>query len=51
MDEELIGCLIDIIEEMLCEKKVLTADLGGSSSTSEVGDEVIRRLKDRMEVR
>jgi len=46
--EDLGKLLIDIIEEMLCEKKVLTADLGGSSSTGEVGDEVIRKLRDRM---
>ncbi len=37
--------LIDIIEEMLVEKKVLTPDLGGSASTKEVGAEVIRKLK------
>ncbi len=49
--EDLGKLLIDIIEEMLCEKKVLTADLGGSSSTSEVGDEVIRKLRERMKAR
>ena len=37
--------LIDVIEEMLVEKKVLTPDLGGSATTSEVGAEVIRKLK------
>ncbi len=36
--------LIDIIEEMLLEKKVLPADLGGSAKTKEVGDEVLRKL-------
>ena len=36
--------LIDIIEEMLVEKKVLTADLGGSATTAQVGDEVVRKL-------
>ncbi len=36
--------LIDIIEEMLVEKKVLTADLGGSAATAQVGDEVVRKL-------
>ena len=36
--------LIDIIEEMLQEKAVLTPDLGGSATTREVGDEVVRKL-------
>ena len=39
--------LIGIIEEILTEKKVLTPDLGGMAKTSEVGDEVIRKLKER----
>ena len=39
--------LIDCIEEVLCEKKVLTADLGGTNSTKEVGDEIIRKLEVR----
>ncbi len=37
--------LINIIEEMLVEKKYLTPDLGGSATTSEVGDEVLRKLE------
>ena len=36
--------LIDVIEEMLVERKVLTPDLGGSATTSQVGDEVLRIL-------
>ena len=37
--------LIDLIEELLVEGKVLTPDLGGSASTSQVGDEIVRRIK------
>ena len=37
--------VIDVIEEVLVEKKVLTADLGGSATTSQVGDEVVRKLQ------
>lgn len=42
--QEWVDRLIDIIEEMLVEKKVLTADLGGSAATAQVGDEVVRKL-------
>ena len=37
--------LIAIIEEILTEKKVLTPDLGGTAKTSDLGDEVVRKLK------
>ena len=37
--------LIDAIEELLCEKKTLTADLGGSSTTSQVGDAIVQKLQ------
>lgn len=37
--------LIDCIEEVLCEKKVLTADLGGHNTTSQVGDEIVRKIE------
>lgn len=36
--------LIDIIEEMLVENRTLTPDMGGSASTSEVGDAFIEKL-------
>ena len=37
--------LIDVIEEILVEKQVLTPDLGGTATTKQVGDEVIRKIK------
>lgn len=37
--------LINIIEEILVEKKVLTPDLGGNATTQDLGDEVVRKLK------
>lgn len=37
--------LLTIIEEMLLEKKVLPADLGGTATTAMVGDEVLRKLE------
>ncbi len=38
--------LIDCIEEVLTEGKVLTNDLGGNAVTSEVGDEIVRKLQE-----
>ena len=37
--------LLAIIEEILLEKNCLTPDLGGTATTSQVGDEVIRKLR------
>ena len=37
--------LIGIIEEILTEKNVLTPDLGGSATTGQVGDEVLKKLQ------
>ncbi len=36
--------LIAIIEEILVEKSVVTPDLGGTATTSQVGDEVVRKI-------
>lgn len=38
--------LLNIIEEMLVEKKVLTPDLGGTATTTQVGDEALRKLSE-----
>lgn len=37
--------LIDAIEQLMVEAKTLTCDLGGTASTSEVGDAIIEILK------
>ncbi|MBR7142124.1 MAG: tartrate dehydrogenase [Clostridia bacterium] len=36
--------LIDIIEEILVDGEVLTPDMGGTATTSAVGDEVLKKL-------
>ena len=36
----------DAVEKVLSEGKVRSHDLGGDSSTEEVGDEVVRKLKE-----
>ena len=38
--------VIDAIERLLTEKQVLTPDIGGTASTREVGDAVVRLLKE-----
>ena len=40
---------LQIIEEMLVEKNVLTSDFGGIATTVQVGDEVIRKLVEKHE--
>jgi len=37
--------LIDCIETILTDNRILTPDLGGSSTTREVGDEIVRLLE------
>ena len=39
--------LIEVIEEILVEKRFLTPDLGGTATTSQVGDEVVRKLREK----
>ena len=43
--EEWGARLLEVIEQMLLEKVVLTPDLGGSATTSQVGDEAARKLE------
>ena len=40
--------LIDVIEEILVERKVLTPDLGGKATTEQVGDEVVRKITEKI---
>ena len=40
--------LIDIIEEIMVENKVLTPDMGGAAKTYEVGDEVVLKLENKI---
>lgn len=37
--------LIECIEETLCDQSVLTPDLGGTATTSQVGDYVVKKLR------
>ena len=39
--------VLDAIETLLTEKKVLTPDIGGTAKTFETGDEIVRILKNR----
>ena len=39
--------VLDVIEEMLVEKSVLTPDLGGDATTSQVGDRVVDKLTEK----
>jgi len=39
--------VLDVIEEMLVEKSVLTPDLGGDATTSQVGDRVVEKLAEK----
>ncbi len=37
--------IIDVIEQLMVENKVLTPDMGGTATTSQVGDELVKLLK------
>jgi len=38
--------MIKYIEDVLTEKTVLTPDLGGKSTTQEVGDAIVRKMSE-----
>ncbi|MCM3092748.1 MULTISPECIES: tartrate dehydrogenase [unclassified Cytobacillus] len=40
--------IIDAMEDVLQEKEVLTPDLGGKSTTEQVGDYICKKLKERL---
>jgi tartrate dehydrogenase/decarboxylase / D-malate dehydrogenase len=46
-ENEAAGLIMDAIKAVTGEGKVLTRDLGGQARTSEVGDEVVARLRAR----
>ena len=37
--------VLDVIEEVLVEKQVLTPDLGGNATTGQAGDHVVEKLR------
>ena len=43
--KEMADRLIELIEEVLVEEKVLTPDLGGTATTAQVGDEIIKKMR------
>ena len=44
-EEEAAGLLLRAVKQNLSEKKVRTVDLGGSSKTNEVGEDLVRILE------
>jgi tartrate dehydrogenase/decarboxylase/D-malate dehydrogenase len=44
--EKLGSMVLDAMEKLLMEKEVLTPDLGGTASTSEVGDQMVQILSE-----
>jgi tartrate dehydrogenase/decarboxylase/D-malate dehydrogenase len=44
-ESQAAGLVIDAIKEVTGEGRVLTPDLGGRARTSEVGDEIVAKLR------
>ncbi len=44
-ERQAAGLVLDAVKEVTGEGRVLTPDLGGHARTSEVGDEVVARLR------
>lgn len=41
---EISAVIMNAIEQVLVDRKILTPDLGGVASTKEVGDEIVRHI-------
>lgn len=46
--QESAKAILDVMEDVLQEKEVLTPDLGGQSTTEQVGDYICEKLKSRL---
>jgi tartrate dehydrogenase/decarboxylase / D-malate dehydrogenase len=46
--QESAKAILDVMEDVLLEKEVLTPDLGGQSTTEQVGDYICEKLKSRL---
>jgi len=45
-EEKAANDIVKAIEKVIAEKHVRTKDLGGAATTSDVGDEIVRKLQE-----